>query len=116
MTLLPHPRRLVLHLIAMLIVAGCGGAGSKADEEAARNTFACQGAGERIVVRFETGEARLLMPGGERVTLYQVPSGSGIRYTNGMMDLRGKGTDLELARDGGALVPLTGCAPLAVPN
>lgn len=103
-------------LLTALVVAGCGGAASKADEEAAKSTFACQGAGERIVVRFETGEARLLMPGGDRVTLYQVPSGSGIRYTNGLMDLRGKGLDLQLARDGGALVPLTDCAPLAVPK
>ncbi len=116
MPLLLRLRRLVLLLTALAAVAGCGGTASKADEETARNTLACQASGERIVVRFETDEARLLMPGGERVTLYQVPSGSGIRYTNGMMDLRGKGTDLQLARDGSALVPLTGCAPLAVPK
>lgn len=100
---------------SVILLAACGGV-SKADEEAAKNTFACEAAGERIVVRFDTGEARLLMPGGERITLYQVASGSGIRYTNGMMDLRGKGMDLQLARDGGNAVPLTGCAPLPLPK
>ncbi len=81
----------------------------------AKNTFACTLAGERVVIRFEPGEARLLMPGGERVNLYQVPSASGVRYTNGNMDLLGKGLDLQLARDGGAPVALVGCAPFAAP-
>ena len=49
--------------------------------------------------RFADAEARLLMPDGTRVILYQVPSGSGIRYLNGLMELRGKGMDLELTRE-----------------
>ena len=39
------------------------------------------------------------MPDGTRVILYQVPSGSGIRYLNGLMELRGKGMDLDLTRE-----------------
>ena len=57
-------------------------------------------AGERIVIRFDVGEARLLMPDGNRVALYQIPAASGVRYSNGIIELRGKGMDLELVRDG----------------
>lgn len=97
-------------------LGGCGGgAATKPDEEALRNTVACQDGGERIVVRFDRGEVRLLLPGEERITLYQVPSGSGTRYTNGTLDLYGKGTELRLARNGGTPQVLANCAPLAPP-
>ncbi len=66
-----------------VVVGACAESPSKEAQEAAKNTYACQLAGERLVVKFETDEARLLMPNGERVILYQVPMGSGIRYTNG---------------------------------
>jgi membrane-bound inhibitor of C-type lysozyme len=121
----PHaPRRFArwpfgaLTVAAMLatILGACSGAPSKADEEAARNTVACQAAGERIVIRFDQGEVRLLLPGGERVTLYPVPSAAGPRYTNGSIDLFGKGSNMQLARDGGAPAPLQGCEPLAPPR
>lgn len=97
-----------------LVLAACA-APSKDAEEAARNTFACSLAGERLVVRFDADEARLLMPGGDRVTLYQIAAASGVRYTNGMIELRGKGTELELIREG-TLTPLTGCQPFAPPR
>lgn len=98
----------------IVVVGGCGGGNTKPDEEALRNTFACDDAGERVVVRFDRGEVRLLLASGDRVTLYQVPSASGIRYTNGSLDLYGsKGADLKLSREGGAARPLAGCAPLA---
>ena len=42
-------------------------------------------------------------------------TGTGVRYTNGMMDLRGAGTELTLTRDNFA-VALTGCEPLKVPK
>ena len=87
---------------------------SKEEQEAAKNTFACQLAGERLVIRFDVGEARLLMPDGERVVLYQIPSGSGVRYSNGNMELRGKGMDLQLMRNGVATA-LEECQPFAVP-
>jgi membrane-bound inhibitor of C-type lysozyme len=46
--------------------------------------------------------------------LYQVPSGSGIRYINGLMELRGKGMDLELTREQAA-VHLK-CKPYEIPK
>ena len=87
----------------------------KDELEAAKNTFACQSGGERIVIRFDVGEARLLMADGDRVSLYQIPAASGVRYSNGRMELRGKGTDLQLVLDGAA-VPLTDCQPYRVPK
>jgi len=90
--------------VAAALVAGCQQKGPTKEElEAAKNTIDCQGADERIVIRFDEGEARLLMPDGTRTILYQVPSGSGIRYLNGLMELRGKGMDLELTREQAAM-------------
>jgi membrane-bound inhibitor of C-type lysozyme len=76
---------------------------SKEDIEAARQTIDCERPGERGVIRFVEGEARLLMPDGTRVVLYQVPSASGVRYINGLMELRGKGMDIELIREQAAV-------------
>jgi len=104
----------IVAVLALAALAGCESSPSKEAQEAARNTFACQLAGERIVIHFDAGEARILMPGGERVILYQIAAGSGVRFTNGLIELRGKGTDLQLIRDG-ALTPLDGCAPYAPP-
>ena len=95
--------------------SGCADTPSKEAQEAAKNTFACQLAGERLVMKFDAGEARLLMPDGERVVLYQVPMGSGIRYTNGNLDLRGKGMDLLLVRNGNP-TPLADCQPYLPPK
>ncbi len=95
-------------------LGGCGNTPSKEAQEAAKNTFACQLDGQRLVMRFDAGEARLLMPDGDRVILYQVPMGSGIRYTNGDLDLRGKGMDLLLIRNGNA-TQLADCKPYVPP-
>jgi membrane-bound inhibitor of C-type lysozyme len=102
-------------LVAATLVAGCQDKGPTKEElEAAKNTVDCANADERIVIRFEDGEARLLMPDGTRVILYQVPSGSGIRYLNGLMELRGKGMDLELTRE---QVPMRlKCKPYEIPK
>ena len=104
---------------ALALVAGtlgaCADTPSKEAQEAAKNMFACQLDGQRLVMKFDMGEARLLMPDGNRVILYQVPMGSGIRYTNGDLDLRGKGTDLQLIRDGNA-TPLADCKPYLPPQ
>lgn len=97
------------------VLAACAATPSQKDEEAARNTFACTLGGERLVVRFEAGEARILLPGGDRVSLYQIPAASGVRFSNGTLELRGKGTDLQLIRDGN-LMPLADCQPYAVPK
>ena len=66
-------------------------------------------------VRSFTREARLLLPGGDRVTLYQIAAASGVRYTNGLLELRGKGMELQLVRDGTAAT-LEGCQPYVVPQ
>ena len=100
---------------AAVLVCGCADSPSKEAQEAAKNTFACQLTGERLVVKFETGEARLLMPDGDRVVLYQVPVASGVRYTNGNLDLRGKGMDLQLIRNGN-LTRLADCQPYLPPK
>ena len=94
-------RRPRVHLLAVLVLlTGCQSGPTKEEIEAAKKTIDCQRADERIVIRFDDGEARLLMPDGTRVNLYQVQVASGLRYTNGLMDLRGKGLEFTLARDG----------------
>jgi membrane-bound inhibitor of C-type lysozyme len=107
-------RRAALVVVLTVAVAtGCASKVSKEEEEAARNTFTCELKGERIVLRFDSGEARMLMPGGERVVLYQLPAASGVRFSNGTLELRGKGTDLVLMSDGSA-APLVDCQPYSI--
>lgn len=108
-------RRALVAMIAVAVASGCADKASKEEQEAAKNTFACQLHGERLVLRFDSGEARLLMPGGDRVILYQIPTASGVRFSNGTMELRGKGTDLQLVGDG-VVTPLTDCQPYTVPK
>jgi membrane-bound inhibitor of C-type lysozyme len=111
--------RIRTHRVAVIAVvvalAGCGGAQKKDAEEAAKDTYVCQLGNERLVVKFDSGEARMLMGSGDRVNLYQIAAPSGVRFTNGMMELRGKGTDLELVRDG-TVTRLTDCKPYMVPK
>jgi hypothetical protein len=95
-------------------LAACADSPSREAREAAKDMVACQLDGERLVMKFDMGEARLLMPDGDRVILYQIPMGSGIRYTNGNLDLRGKGTDLQLIRNGSA-TQLSDCKPYLPP-
>ena len=114
----PHRTPALWRLVATLAaatLAACNTSPSKEAQEAAKNTFACQLAGERVVIRFESGEARMLMPSGDRVTLYQISAASGVRFTNGMIELRGKGMELQLIRDG-TLRPLDDCQPYAPPQ
>ena len=88
----------------------------KREEEIARQTFACQLNGERFIVRFAEGKARVLLPGAQRVTLYQIPTGSTgsiVRYSNGSMELRGRGTELTFIVDNQS-APLRDCEPYAV--
>jgi len=87
----------------------------KREDEIARQTFACQLNGERFVVRFAEGEARVLLPGAQRVTLYQIPTASGLRYSNGVMELRGRGTDLQLIQEG-VTTALASCEQFPVPQ
>lgn len=89
-------------LVPALALCACQSGPSKEELEAAKQTIDCQRGDERIVIRFDEGEARLLMPDASRVVLYQVQVASGTRYTNGLLDLRGKGLDFTLAHDGTA--------------
>jgi membrane-bound inhibitor of C-type lysozyme len=93
------PMRLDFVLFAAalaLIVTGCEHKPTKEEEEATKNTITCQLAGERLVIRFGSGEARLLTAAAEKITLYQIPSGGGTRYSNGNVELQGKGMDWTL--------------------
>ena len=96
-------------------VSGCDHKPTKEEEEAAKNTFVCQLVGERLVIRFDSGEARMLTSAGEKITLYQLPSSTGVRYSNGTVELRGKGADLVMI-EGGASTTLDGCKPLTPPK
>ena len=92
--------RKLASIAAIALLAACQSSGPTKEElEAAKNTIDCDYGGERIVLRFADGEARLLMPDGTRVILYQIPAPTGLRYTNGLMDLRGTGLEFQLSRE-----------------
>lgn len=95
------------------LLAGCGG-GTK-EMVPSPDTFECTLDGARWLVRFTQGEARLLTPEGERINLYQIATASGVRFTNGMLELRGRGSELALVNDG-VLRPMNDCKPLMVPK
>jgi|KBSMisStaDraftv2_1062788.scaffolds.fasta_scaffold04774_5 membrane-bound inhibitor of C-type lysozyme len=85
---------------AAVLCAACQSSGPTKEEiDAAKSTLDCDHAGDRILIRFADGEARMLMPDGTRIILYQVAMASGMRYTNGLIELRGRGMDLELSRE-----------------
>jgi len=111
----PHRtlRRAVV-LLALGAVVACAPP-EKPQEVPSKDTFECTLEGERWVIRFTEGEARMLTPSSERITLYQIHAASGVRYSNGLMELRGRGTDLELIRDG-FVRRLDGCKPVMVPK
>ncbi|MCL2309876.1 MAG: MliC family protein [Proteobacteria bacterium] len=64
------------------------------EENAIKNTVDCQYSGERLLVRFDRDEVRVLMPDSSRMYLYRMPSSRGVLYTNGEFELLGKGTDI----------------------
>ena len=107
-------RLLAASLLAALVA--CQQGPTKEEIEAAKNTFECKLAGEKIVIRFDSTlhEARVLMPDGNSMALHQIPSASGVRFSNGTYELTGKGTELKLARDGVAS-DLADCANLPLP-
>ena len=107
-------RSAVFPIVALVVLGGCQTGPTQEEIEAARHTVDCERPGEHFVIRYDEGEARILMPDATRVVLYQVPSGSGIRYLNGNMELRGKGMSLELIRDQ-QLVHLA-CKPFEIPK
>jgi membrane-bound inhibitor of C-type lysozyme len=109
----PVLRRSVV-LAVLGILAACTPPEKPADVPS-KDTFECTLEGERWVIRFTEGEARMLTPGSERITLYQIAAASGVRYSNGLMELRGKGMELQLIRDGFAR-RLDDCKPVMVPQ
>jgi hypothetical protein len=107
----------VLAAAVAFALAGCADKASKEEVEAAKNTMVCQLQGQRLVIRFDLGEARMLMPGGDRIVLYQVQSLEGVRYSNGDLELRGKGTEFSLIDHRSAVqASLADCAPYALPK
>ena len=111
-----RPALVAAAFVLAVQLAGCEHQAAKdAAEDAAKPTFACQFAGERLIIRFEPGEVRLLTSNAERITLYQIPAASGIRYSNASLELRGKGMDLVLIENGVA-TKLEGCAPYVAPK
>jgi hypothetical protein len=110
-------RCLAWALAAAVALTGCADKASKEEQEAAKNTIVCQLQGDRVVIRFDTGEARMLLPGGDRTILYQVPSVDSLRYSNGNLELRGKGTEFMLIDHRTAVqAPLAECAPYSLPK
>ncbi|MCC7113052.1 MAG: hypothetical protein IT520_01575 [Burkholderiales bacterium] len=107
-------------LAALLLATACA-APEKREDAPSQDTIACALDGQRIVIRFLPDEVRLLTPDGERVVLQKVPAAAGVRYTNGLVELRsGGGTGaaaqgLLFVRDGTGYA-LTGCAPVMVPQ
>jgi hypothetical protein len=107
---------LVAAMVA-LALAACADKASKEEQEAAKNTIVCHLQGERLVIRFDIGEARMLMPGGDRIVLYQVQNVEALRYSNGDLELRGKGTEFMLVDHLRAVqYPLADCAPYSLPR
>ena len=98
-----------------LISTGCEHKPTKEETEATKNTITCQLAGDRLVIRFEPGEARMLTATAETITLYQIPSGAVMRYSNGNVELRGKGMDWTLT-ELGTLTTLESCKQYAAPK
>jgi len=112
---MPHRRLTLLATVAAAgLLAACQQGPTKEEIEAAKNTVDCERPGERVVVRYAEGEARILLMDGTRVVLYQVPSGSGVRYINGLMEWRGKGNELEFVREQTAFHFI--CKPYELPK
>jgi membrane-bound inhibitor of C-type lysozyme len=106
--------RIIASAAVAVTLAACQSGPSKEELEAAKNTIDCKHDDERFVVRFEEGEARILLGDATRVVLYQVSTASGLRYTNGLMELRGKGMDFTLIREGNAVA--LACKPYEIPK
>ncbi|HVE48158.1 MAG TPA: hypothetical protein VNG69_00910 [Casimicrobiaceae bacterium] len=101
-------------IVLCVVLAACAQP-EKPVEEPSKDTFECQLEGQRWLIRFTDGEARLLTPTAERINLYQISTASGLRYSNGLVELRGRGMDLTLVRDGFAR-QLVDCKPVMVPK
>jgi hypothetical protein len=124
MDLIPNPRVASSRRIAGALVVACFVLGiaacdhmkpSKEEEEAVKNTFACKLNGERLVIRFDVGEARMLTSTGEKITLYQISTPNMLRFSNGNLELRGNIPNLSLIEYGVA-AKLDDCQPYVAPK
>ncbi len=100
--------------LGALALCACQTGPTAKEIEEAKQTIDCKHTDDRYVIRFTEGEARVLMPDASRVILYQVPTGSGFRYMNGSMELRGKGLDVELLRNQSEM--RLACKPYEIPK
>ncbi len=85
--------------LAAILLSACGSLASKDEDEAKKkNTLDCAVNGQRMLLRFQDkDELRLLMPDGELVYLYSMPTPSGsMRFGNGNTEVRSEGLDLYL--------------------
>lgn len=90
-------RLLVLPSISVL--AACGGTETAVNEV----SYACIG-DQRISVRYFLGQTRAdLSYEGKTFSLNQLPSGSGIRYSDGNLTLLGKGDEAFVEQAGARL-------------
>lgn len=97
-------RKFFAPVAATVVLTGCMGGSHEAPEpsQTARHVvFLCEG-GQSISVDFSEGAA-LLEAGNLSVELTQQPSGSGIHYSGGGHDLRGKGPDMTWTDSAGAV-------------
>jgi hypothetical protein len=109
--------RLIYAILVAAALAGCADNVRKEEQEAAKNTYVCLLDNERLVIRFDMGMARMLMPSGERIDLYQIPAPAGVRFSNGNLELRGKGIELTLSdATTGTAVALSQCSPYTAPK
>ena len=116
----PQARRTFVPALAAALLAAACATPEKLPDVPSQDTIACQLEGQRVVIRFRPDEVRMLTPEGERVTLQKVPAAAGVRYTNGLLEIRGGGGSptmpegLLYIRDGTAW-RLANCEPLMVP-
>ena len=116
----PQARRTFVPALAAALLAAACATPEKLPDVPSQDTIACQLEGQRVVIRFLPDEVRMLTSEGERVTLQKVPAAAGVRYTNGLLEIRGGGGSptmpegLLYIRDGTAW-RLANCEPLMVP-
>ncbi len=96
-----------LSLIGIVVLAaGCKTLDfyeQKKEEEGIRNTIDCQYQGERLVIRYGKDEVRVLLPSGERVDLYKIPSSpKGTLYSNGEFEFLTRGGRMTFGSQGNA--------------
>ena len=107
-------------LVLALSLAGCA-TPEKQPDVPSKDTLACELSGQRLVIRFLPDEVRMVSPEGDPVILQKVPASSGVRYTNGLVEIRGGGGTATMpggllyVREGTAW-PLQACEPLMVPG